>query len=50
MALLKETQHLLQGNRGFSHHLSVNFNVRALLAWETYVNIAKASAIDNKQK
>ncbi|CAB1339476.1 unnamed protein product [Coregonus sp. 'balchen'] len=27
-----------------------NFNLRALLAWETYVYIAKASEIDNKQK
>ena len=26
------------------------FNSRALLAWETYVNIAKASEEDNKQK
>ena len=27
-----------------------NFNLRALLAWETYVYITKASEIDNKQK
>jgi hypothetical protein len=26
------------------------FNLRALLAWETYVNIAKASEVDNKQE
>ncbi|KAK6283316.1 hypothetical protein J4Q44_G00390930 [Coregonus suidteri] len=29
---------------------SSQFNLRALLAWETYVTIAKASEVDNNQK
>jgi hypothetical protein len=37
-------------SRSFSLSLNFNFNLSALLAWETYVYIAKASEKDNKQK
>ena len=32
------------------HPISLSPPPRALLSWETYVNIAKASEVDNKQK
>ena len=40
----------LPPSHSLSFSLSIQFNSRALLAWEIYVNIAKASEVDNKQK
>ena len=52
--LTGETEHsTLMGNSFLISHLFLskfNFNLRALLAWETYVYIAKASEVDNKEK